>query len=75
MQNISLRFSPLAQKTLCHTTQSLLLEMETSKQKIDMCATHFHKDMQDLKQHVGGRNSVSKEVCMHAAMFVYMLDV
>jgi len=42
--------------------ESLLLEMETSKQKIDMCATHFHKDMQDLKQHVGGRNSVSKEV-------------
>ena len=54
--------------------QSLLLEMETSKQKIDMCATHFHKDMQDLKQHVGGRNSVSKEVCMPAASFVGMVD-
>ena len=61
-------------KTHWHTMQSLLLEMETSKQKIDMCATHFHKDTQDLKQHVGGRNSVSKEVCMPAAIFVYMID-
>ena len=50
--------------------QSLLLEMETSKQKIDMCATHFHKDMQDLKSSVGGRNSVSKEVCMHIHPYV-----
>lgn len=42
--------------------QTLQLEIATSYEKIKICCNTHRADLEDLKRHVGGKNSVSKEV-------------
>lgn len=42
--------------------QTLKLETATSFEKIKICVNTHRSDVDDLKRHIGGKNSVSKEV-------------
>ena len=42
--------------------QTLKLEVATSYEKVKICVNTHRTDIDDLKRHIGGKNSVSKEV-------------